>query len=771
TGAGSYDYDFLIVSSKLYVKSSDGTNQIVNFAGTQTLQSNTWYYVNYVWDGTTNTNAVRVYVNGVIDKTGTATGANATITTSHTLYISGSSYEMNGLIDGVRIYNRALSATEISYQYNQSKPIAQWKFDEGSGNYAYDSSGNANTGSLSLGGSATSSAWVSGVYGGAMNFDGVDDYVSMGEPAILNLTGPFALSAWLYPTPPHLQGYGGIYGNRSGNGERILLLDDGSLLAQYTIGGAGKSVTTAVGSVPSNKWSFVSLIYDGSEIAFWINGVKQTPVGATGAVYNSAGTRQIGWGNNTVGYYNFKGKMDDVRIYQYARTAEQVKQDYNDGKAVYVGTRITDCDKSPADCVNSGLVGYWGMDEMGSTTVKDLSGNNNNGLLGGGTAAAWPFWTQGVQPFSGGRPGGGALKFDGVDDYVDIGDPSSGILDFGTGSFSVSLWVKAPTTGGNANQYGGIFKGCGDGNIQSGWLIRLYNYGSSISFYGGNGTSNVFDVATTRSNNVWTNVVGVLDRSAGKAYIYRDGVLASTDTTITNGDISSTRSLTIARDYSATKNLQGIIDEVKIYNRALSDAEIRYQYNQGKPIAWYKMDEGADTATTCNATRSTVYDSSPSAYNLDLHLGTATTTVWADGKYSCGLQFNGTNDYASSSNSVSMATGTLSFWAKPNTTTQKLLQLTAGNYVQLISGVASTTGFGTPTIYIDGKQTTTFPDTNWHHITVVSTASITANATYLGRVGTSYYNGLLDDVRIYNYGLTADQVRNVYNAGALYSGQ
>jgi len=135
------------------------------------------------------------------------------------------------------------------------------------------------------------------------------------------------------------------------------------------------------------------------------------------------------------------------------------------------------------------------------------------------------------------------------------------------------------------------------------------------------------------------------------------------------------------------------------------------------------------------------------------------------------LQFNGTNDYASSSNSISMATGTLSFWAKPNTTTQKLLQLTPSNYVELSSGVVTVTGFGVSTTYIDGKQTTTFPDTNWHHITVESSVGLTASNIYLGRVGASYYAGLLDDVRIYNYALTVDQVKQAYNQGALHFGQ
>ena len=88
----------------------------------------------------------------------------------------------------------------------------------------------------------------------------------------------------------------------------------------------------------------------------------------------------------------------------------------------YGATTTATCDIDPASCTDDGLVGYWDMSQMAGQTVSDKSGNNNTGTLGASAASGSddPRWASGVQPFSGGRPGGGALQFDGVDDYISI---------------------------------------------------------------------------------------------------------------------------------------------------------------------------------------------------------------------------------------------------------------------------------------------------------------------------------------------------------------
>jgi hypothetical protein len=80
--------------------------------------------------------------------------------------------------------------------------------------------------------------------------------------------------------------------------------------------------------------------------------------------------------------------------------------------------------------------------------------------------------------------------------------------------------------------------------------------------------------------------------------------------------------------------------------------------------------------------------------------------------------------------------------------------------------VVTATGFTAPTVYVDGVQTTTLPDSGWHHITITDTTGVLASNTILGSDGTSYLNGSLDDVRLYDRALSAEEAKRVYQLGA-----
>jgi hypothetical protein len=147
--------------------------------------------------------------------------------------------------------------------------------------------------------------------------------------------------------------------------------------------------------------------------------------------------------------------------------------------------------------------------------------------------------------------------------------------------------------------------------------------------------------------------------------------------------------------------------------------------------------------------------------------------MWADGasgKISSSLAFDGTDDYVDIGDTGYTTIKAVSFWAKPDSTTQEFLQLSSSDTVQTSSGTLSVAGFGTETVYVDGKLTTTFPDTNWHHVTVVSSSNITANDMDIGRISTNYGAGQIDDVKIFNYALTQQQINDIYNQGAVRFG-
>jgi len=575
-----------------------------------------WNHVAFTNNGT----VTKLYINGVERASGSQTLINAS--GINQLIGKRSDYgNYGGLIDDVRIYNRALSEAEIRYLYNQGRPIAHWKFDEGSGSYAYDSSGNANTGTLTN--MSTTTAWVNGAFGTALQFDGSDDYVAV-STSISMATG--TLSFWLKPNTTT---------------EKIMQLN------------ATNSVEISSGAVSVTGFGTPIVYVDGKQTTTFpdTNWHHITIVSSVGITANA-----VNFGKISSNYGNVM--LDDVRIYNYARTPEQIKQDYNAGKAVYVGKQQPDCDASPADCINKGLVGYWDFDEMGGTTATDKSGNGNTGTLGGGTAAYRPTWSQGVQPLSGGKPGGGALKFDGVDDYVNAGNGSS-LQAYS--EFSVSAWVYQTSETG---QYDWIVdKG---GNTSGAWGVSIQNASDEIWIFR-NGGSVYWDTDITVQKNKWLHLVFVKN-SSNNAWLYIDGVQkASTTGFIVNA--ASGLSVAIGAWLNGpTHYFNGLIDDVRIYNRALSEAEIRYLYNQGRPIAHWKFDEGADTATTCNATISTVYDYSGNANHGTLYLGgsPATSTAWTDGKYGCALQFDGSDDYVlMGSNIIGTSAITYCAWINP----------------------------------------------------------------------------------------------------------
>ncbi len=256
----------------------------------------------------------------------------------------------------------------------------------------------------------------------------------------------------------------------------------------------------------------------------------------------------------------------------------------------------------PEDTMTRGLVGYWSFDEGAGQTAKDLSNNGNNGRLGAAATAGAddPLWTKGKN--------GGGLKFDGKNDYVGISKLS--LVD--GDSFTVVGWVNYSV----ANEYVVLIsEGVSTDVATDGF--HFYRRGNNdMTFTVGNGTAGVFaqydlDLFGTVTNR-WFHVVGVYNNATGKASLYINGVFKA-ESAVLSGGYSTYSALPpkIGRlAYTAAYYMNGTIDDVRIYNRALSAEEVSYHYNHGGPVAEWKFDEGSGTTT---------YDSSGNEYDGVLH--------------------------------------------------------------------------------------------------------------------------------------------------------
>ncbi|MEO1185478.1 MAG: LamG domain-containing protein [Cyanobacteria bacterium J06636_27] len=115
------------------------------------------------------------------------------------------------------------------------------------------------------------------------------------------------------------------------------------------------------------EWTHLATVYDGTTLTLYVNGEEY---GSTSASFNFTNTEfKLGLPLNSDPY--FKGKVDDVRIWNTARSAEEISDNYNQ---TLTGSE-------------TGLVGYWNfdIDNSGSTTIADLTGNGNDGTLVNGT--------------------------------------------------------------------------------------------------------------------------------------------------------------------------------------------------------------------------------------------------------------------------------------------------------------------------------------------------------------------------------------------------
>jgi len=199
--------------------------------------------------------------------------------------------------------------------------VAAYSFNEGSGGTALDSSGNSNTGVLS------GISWTNqGRFGKALSFDGVNDWVTIADAPSLDLTTGMTVEAWVYPT--------------TSSGVRDVLIKEGASVDIYNLysrNGRGRaeinvyisgSNRTAEGSVlKANVWTHLAGTYDGSMLRLYINGIEAAHQAQEGLIAPSSGPLRIG-GNSIWGEY-FKGRIDEVRIYNRALTQAEIQNDMN----------------------------------------------------------------------------------------------------------------------------------------------------------------------------------------------------------------------------------------------------------------------------------------------------------------------------------------------------------------------------------------------------------------------------------------------------------
>ncbi len=206
--------------------------------------------------------------------------------------------------------------------------VGWWTMDEGSGSTAADSSGYGNMGTLT-----NEPTWTTGKVGQAVQMDGTNDYITLGAPTSLNLTGPFTVMAWVKrDSLSDWARIGGKYyysGGSSGSWE----IDGGQgyLRCYVKAGGVWSGADAPAGTFnQTSTWYMVGCVYNGSRILTYINGTQQSSNWASGTVATSSYPTSIGTTSDGVSAQNYmNGAFDEFRIYNRALSAAEIAAIYN----------------------------------------------------------------------------------------------------------------------------------------------------------------------------------------------------------------------------------------------------------------------------------------------------------------------------------------------------------------------------------------------------------------------------------------------------------
>ncbi len=508
-------------------------------------------------------------------------------------FLSSASHGGTYVIDYVYIAKTEVtlpSAGSAGSEEKSPSPAAYWKFDEGQGQVAQDSTSNNNDGTLGAnsGSSTDDPAWITEdqcINGKCLEFDGTNDVVTVAS----TVSDIQTVSFWAKV-------------NSTATTEQLIDLNGTDYITSVsgvvTANGFGTETIYVDGQVgttlQANRWHYVSVTTD-------------TPL--TGSAI------KIGQVSTNYG----QGFIDEVKIYPYARTAAQIKGDFNQG-AVKIGT-------PNQGTLSDGLVGYWKMDENTGTTAYNSAGNYMH------LSIIHRVGVNPTGPWGGGKFGSAFL--DAGYNYPDYEKASTAWTAPQQSSFTISTWIKpltAPTT------YPGfiISRWWGDCNesYQPGWALQYSVTTKKITMKiaadscGPDGTlvtNSTFNIDT------WYHLVAVHE-SGKNIRMYVNGQLDSS-LPYTLGLNPTPPNLSFG--CGANNNdcsFSGLTDETRLYNRALSDDEVKnlYEWVPG-PVAHFKLDEGAGSA----AADSSGYGRS----------GAVVNGLWAPGKFGGGLKFDGSGDY------------------------------------------------------------------------------------------------------------------------------
>jgi len=456
--------------------------------------------------------------------------------------------------------------SKVAYPYGiDENTVGYWRFEEGSGNIAWDLSGNGNDGAI------IGAEWTDGRINNGLIYEKESDCVEIADENLLEFKNyDFSISLWFRPNNTQSGGLIGHWGSDADHSIWMSIYDSKLRFMGDEIG-TGTAVDLIGGTIIRNNWHYATITRFEENFSLSLDGIIIDTYNWNGSFKDIDSNWTIGriaWDHSNI---HFNGIIDEVRISNISRTPEEIRQAYQAGVAIH-GRQVRLGDNEIVPDRNTSAL--WHLNEGEGNVLYDSSGNGNDGILYGAN------WTEGVMRK--------ALDFDGEKDYIEINTSSLKNV-FNPGSkFSIEFWFNPREL---PSQWQWLFSKAYLSHIPPYYQLYIrYSNDRKITAHVHKNDAGAYLIATSSNTfelGKWHHIVLTVDLSINNLYLYANGKLVGNDTSPSGSYTNWDSPITIGRNkntISNTYDFKGLIDEVAIYNRALTPSEIYnhsrlYRYN------------------------------------------------------------------------------------------------------------------------------------------------------------------------------------------------
>lgn len=451
-------------------------------------------------------------------------------------------------------------------------------------------------------------------YNLALDFDAVNDKVQ--TSFILPQTSTLTIEALVYPRSTT---YKRILSNYTGATAGNFILDtynatDNGRGLRFVAYGAGNVLQqlSAANALMLNAWNHVAVTFNSGAVKLFVNGtqVASSTFSFTSIPTTTSNVFCFGedYLTGTAEYFN--GKMDEVRVWNVVKTNVEIN---NNQDNCLIGNE-------------TGLLAYYNFENGSGSTVTDLV-NGNNGLMLNMDASDWVTSgsTCGNQVLNQSSPVGTALDFDGTNDMI-----NTNFIMPTTSTFSIETWVYPRST--NYDRFISNWSSSINGTI----ILDSYNAtdngrGVRFNIYGASNALFNIGAANALTLNAWNHVATTFNNGVMTIYVNGFEVVSGTAPFTSIPQIASSFVFGSDKVISTPAYLNGKMDEVRFWNKALSQSEIMADMNncltgtEANLLAYYNFEDASGT---------TVSDITPSQINGTMQNMDAATD-WVAGQFAC----------------------------------------------------------------------------------------------------------------------------------------